>query len=377
MFEITETNEIIDDKHIYNYALYEPNTDLILYTKYSNNIIPTHIMNKYINSRMNNYNNNFDIDCYFYKYINNIDLTNTDDILKHIINTGFEEGFIYHPKQIKNLFPSIKILNNNGNILIEFENKIEDIRSFVNRELYQQNFNWYLQNFIESHESNIHDDELLLIVFIGDINIGNTLINNIIKYKRIQPNFALSVCFRNKQIYDTLKNKILNNFNNYILYTTTEFGSDIIPSLLVYNNINKIINFDSILKLQTKTDLKWFNELTNYLLSKNINELKNNINLKKCNCLGNPNKYYSINSKNEISMNSKLNIKYKHLTNKLFFVAGTIFYCKKNVFDKILDFISKNNYRAFFTNNLYDNNMINITNSLIHYLERLFGIITT
>ena len=73
--------------------------------------------------------------------------------------------------------------------------------------------------------------------------------------------------------------------------------------------------------------------------------------------------------------NSKLNTKYKYLTNKNYFIAGTIFFCDKIVFEKILNFIENNNYRAFFTNNLYDTNLINITNSLIHYLERLFGII--
>jgi hypothetical protein len=31
--------------------------------------------------------------------------------------------------------------------------------------------------------------------------------------------------------------------------------------------------------------------------------------------------------------------------------------------------------RAFFTNNMYDTNIINVTNSYIHFLERLFGII--
>ena len=37
------------------------------------------------------------------------------------------------------------------------------------------------------------------------------------------------------------------------------------------------------------------------------------------------------------------------------FVGGTIFYCENIVFEKTLEFIKKNNYRAYLINNLYEN----------------------
>ena len=61
--------------------------------------------------------------------------------------------------------------------------------------------------------------------------------------------------------------------------------------------------------------------------------------------------------------------------NKKYFVKSSIFYCRKEIFDNVIKFIKNNNYIQYFTNNLYDNNIINITNSPAHWLERLFGII--
>ena len=57
------------------------------------------------------------------------------------------------------------------------------------------------------------------------------------------------------------------------------------------------------------------------------------------------------------------------------FVGGTIFYTKNNVLEKVVEFISKNNYRQFLLNNLYENNSINKNYSPIHFIERLFGAI--
>ena len=378
-------NNILDIKEMniennnHNYISYKVNDDLQLYLKFSNVKTSSKNILKLIDYKGHTLsNNNFNVDHYFYKYINNIEPNDIISILKNITNYGFENGLIYHPKQIMNLFRDIKILEDKSkNIIVEYNNNYENIKNFVNREIYEKNYNWYLENFIKTYENNINNDELLLIVFIGNNTVGTVLLDKIINYKKIQPTFILAIAFRNNELYELYKNKIIDNFNNYILYITNEFGADIIPSLLVYNDIKKKINFNKIIKLQTKNDIKWFNELTDYLLTKNLEELnkKYSISFPICNCLGHPNKTITTISKMEMINNSKLNTKYKYLTNKNYFIAGTIFFCDKIVFEKILNFIENNNYRAFFTNNLYDTNLINITNSLIHYLERLFGII--
>ena len=59
--------------------------------------------------------------------------------------------------------------------------------------------------------------------------------------------------------------------------------------------------------------------------------------------------------------------------NKKYFIAGTIFFCQSIVFDSVINFIKNNNYKSYFLNNLYDNNQVNVQNSPIHFIERLFG----
>ena len=95
------------------------------------------------------------------------------------------------------------------------------------------------------------------------------------------------------------------------------------------------------------------------------------------NCLGNSNYKYYIDNKNnfEYFVNKKLKDKYKGKMDKKYFIAGTIFFCEKITFDTILDFIENNNFRCYFTNNFYDSNIINFTNSPLHFIERLFGTI--
>jgi hypothetical protein len=50
-----------------------------------------------------------------------------------------------------------------------------------------------------------------------------------------------------------------------------------------------------------------------------------------------------------------------------------MFYCNNIVFQKTVDFMKNNNYRAFLLNSLYENNSINEEHSPIHFLERVFG----
>ena len=57
------------------------------------------------------------------------------------------------------------------------------------------------------------------------------------------------------------------------------------------------------------------------------------------------------------------------------FIGGTIFYTTNDILEKVVEFVSKNNYRQFLLNNLYENNSINKNYSPIHFIERLFGVI--
>jgi hypothetical protein len=93
------------------------------------------------------------------------------------------------------------------------------------------------------------------MVFIGNETLGIDLIQRIIKYKEIQNNFNIAFCFNEKMIknFDVIKKLITNNFDFYAIYKSKELGSDITPTLLMYNDIIKKHKFRHILKFHTKT----------------------------------------------------------------------------------------------------------------------------
>jgi hypothetical protein len=352
-----------------SYDMYIPRSEVLNYFVLNNiKYIDTNYGIKIIDMVKRKYKNNFDVDSNFYLKINNLKLKHNNDILTHIYNHGIINGLIYHPKQLLNIFTDIEIKEINNDIYISRNNNLQIAHEFIKAELYDKNSEWYI-NQIDIKENKLSDEKLLLLVFIGIEEIGITLLNKIISYKNIQE-FSIGICFRNAELYEKMKNTIIENFSNYGMFVSKEYGNDIIPSLIMYNRINNIIKFKKIIKLHTKSsDLKWFNDITDFLLCKNIKELtctKNN----NCNCIG-PDEYYTT---DDNMTNIRIKEIYSNYIDKKYFVRGTMFLCDKKVIDKIMELINLN-YKMFYNNNLYDTNIINLTNSPIHALERFFGII--
>ena len=353
-----------DIKLKYNYKTYKWNSDILLYLKHcnvddSNNKVDTH-------------KNAFDVDLYFCNTINNLQMENVYDVIKYIQLIAMD-GYIYHPKQLINIFPNIKIYTFLGNIFIMYKLNIYLCQDFVNTFIYSNNFDNLTKILIKNRffNLNVNYSPLLIVAFIGNEERGNDLIKRIIEYKKIQ-NFNVSFCFNlSSNIAEKMKNIIKDNFDYYAVYETKEFGTDITPTLLMYDDIIKKQKFPHIIKLQTKSILNQYTDLTDFLLNKPLYDLLyySKIN---CNCIGHNDYYITLNEdifNNELKLRfiSELNISYS-------FVGGTIFYCPAITFDKTLQFM-KANYRCYLFNNLYENNSINIHNSPIHFLERVFGVI--
>jgi hypothetical protein len=345
-----------------NKLTYYPNNNLFEYIKYSNKLLEYKFILKKID-KIIYYENCFNVDINFYKYINEIN-ADFKSTLKHISSYGVENGLIYHPMQITNLYPNVKITLIKNNFFI---GDIE-LKEYVKKNIYELSFNNFMENFFEIKESNIADEKLLILVFIGNEHIGIKLLEKIVNYKN---KFIIGICFNSHDIYLKLRHIVLDNLNNYCIGISKNYGNDIIPSLQLYWYLNKNIKFENVIKTHTKSDFIWFNNLNDYLFSNNFDIFND------CNCIGHPDYYLNIYDIKtfEYKTLEKLKIKYLDKINKDYFVKGCIFYCKKDIFDKVINFIMNNNYRQYFTNNLYDSNIINITNYPIHWLERLFGII--
>ena len=257
-------------------------------------------------------------------------------------------------------------------IFIEYKTVIYRADEFVESFIYNKSFDYLTKRMITNLYDNLDKtNDLLLLVFVGNETVGKLLIDKIINYKSIQK-FNIAFCFNSQEVANSFKKVIKRNFTNYSIYISKEMGTDITPTLLMYNDISNKYTFKHVIKLHTKSILPLFHDLTNELLSMPLSKL---VEYKRndCNCIGHPKQYVGLKHDpwNKVCLtksHSNVDIKKK-------FVAGTIFYAENLVFDAVIKFMKENNFRSYLLNTLYENNSINRDYSPIHFLERLFGII--
>lgn len=349
----------------FNYHVYTPASDIKYYLKFLK--LPE------LFNETKEKPNAFDIDLFFFCILNNIEFINKLIALKHFSTIGLH-GYIYHPKQITNFFPNVSFHTYLNNIYIYYNKSILPIQNFVNNYIYNVSFEYFVNISIDKKYDYLNDNyDLLVLVYIGNLEKGLDLINKLIQYKKIQKDINISFCFntnvKNLDQFSNIKKLIKYHFDFYAIYFCKEYGTDITPTMLMYDDIFKTRKFNHIIKLHTKSK-ESYEELTNYLLSCPLSKLITKVNIKS-NCIGSC--YKDMNQ--DIFNKDLLSVNIEKVYKDYFFVAGTIFYTTNVVFSKVLDFIKKNNYKAYLLNNLYENNSINKNYSPIHFLERLFGII--
>jgi hypothetical protein len=379
--DLKNLNEKQSIFHYLNYGINENRmyTDSILKIETENNIQyyrdyePENnvkiIWGKKLNKKIVNYNNIFDIDFNFikqcYDEFNNF---NKNQIMEYIISKNYI-GLICHPKQLYNLFNNnIKLLNQDNGLYVFYKEKVYKIVNFI-KYLNTFTYNDFKSQTIKEIKNNsFTSNKLLVLVYIGNYEYATILINKILKYYNIET-FSLAFCI-NYKLIDTIIPIINENFKtNNIIYSTNEFGNDITPSLLLYDELVKTYKFEHIIKLQTKSDLTFLDNSIDYLINKNLNNLllEKNIN---SSTIG----FMYINYKSDSPYNQILKTKFNNLIKNNCFVPGTIFLTTNDIMIKVIDFF-KTNYKEVFFQNMYNNNLLNIHCSYIHFIERLFGYI--
>jgi hypothetical protein len=354
-------------KKLFKFNVYNPKSNLDKYLRFKG-LSRDYNKNKQIK-------NAFDVDLEFFCHINSIEFINDKFTLEYIKKIGLD-GFIYHPKQLFNIFSEhIELFTFLNKIYAFYNKKIYTIRDFANKYIYNTNFEYLADLLIKKKYNTINNNfDTLLLVFLGNEELGMELLYRIIKYKEINTQFNVAFCINKNLIKNTknIKSIIKNNFDFYCIYYSREMGTDITPTLLMYNDIIKNHEMKHIIKLHTKGTQNLYNNLTDFLLQRPIYSIIEN-QIPKCNCIGQTNSYIHLN--NDI-YNRSIREKYIDYINlDSYFVAGTIFYTTNIVLNKVLEFIKHNNYRSYLLNNLYENNSINQEFSPIHFLERLFGCI--
>lgn len=92
--------------------------------------------------------NNVKLDINFYCKANN--LNNDEDIYNHFDSIGIITGLIYHPQQLHNHFPDIKILEDEKKDIYVCQNN-ENIKLdvFVKKNLYDKDYEYYINDIEE------------------------------------------------------------------------------------------------------------------------------------------------------------------------------------------------------------------------------------
>lgn len=347
----------------FDYGLYCCNNDIQKYLSFKN--LPKEL------DKTSTIKNAFDVDLNFCNIVNNLNMTNENEILSYVKNVSLD-GYIYHPKQLTNIFPNLKIYRFMNRLFIENNLIVYKPNEFVEKYVYKKSFDSLAKKLIRNVCDELNDKiDLLLLVFIGNEQIGRLLIQKLIYYKNFQE-FNISFCVNSEYLNNALRPLISENFTNYAVYISNEFGTDITPSMLMYDCIAKRYAFNHVIKFHTKSILNMFNELTDFLISMPLDKLLKH-KQSNCNCIGYQ-KYY-IDIKNDPWVKNSLKKYYSRLNGNNKFVGGTIFYAEKKVFDSVLKFMKENSPHSYLLNNLYENNSINQDFSPIHFLERVFGII--
>ena len=348
--------------------------------------VPRSDLNEYLNHRQLPYwlnktkemANAFDIDISFFCRVNNIKFREYISCLEKMLHIECValDGFVYHPKQIFNLFPSAKLYMFKENMYIyeHTHKQVFPIQDFISKYMYNVEFEYFCDLALTKKYDTMNDNyDTCLLVFLGNEEIALTLIQKIIEYKKIQKKFNVAFCINTFVIRErhALKQLIRENFDFYAIYYSTEFGTDITPTLCMYYHIQKTHKVRHIIKLHTKTVTDMYTKLTDYVLSMPVAKLKKH-RTSGCNCVGHPELYKRL---KDDKFNKELVTRHrKELNEDGSFVMGTIFYTEERIINAVIEFVRRNP-RPYMLNNLYENNSINQRFSPIHFLERLFGTI--
>jgi hypothetical protein len=306
--------------------------------------------------------NSMCIDKELYDYLHS-DSKKHNNTLIDIYENGVETGKIYSTKQLFNNDKQIKsIYKQNKELFVDKNNNLIPLKKYV-KDLYDKPYEWFINDIEIIDYDYLETTETIICSFIGNLEIGICLLNKILKSDKKK--LLNIIIINSEKIYDKII-EIIDEFENKIVFLSKQFGNDIIPTLQALNYINDF-DYKHVIKLHTKSGKDIFNQYVDYLLNYNINEI---IYDDKSNTIG----YNYLNLSN-LYCKKLINSNKSIINSNKLFVPSTIFLTEKKTITNILEFIEKNNYKSYFLNNMYDPNHINIVQSPIHFLERLFGVI--
>lgn len=307
----------------------------------------------------------FKFDEKFAKFANNYE--KEPNICDYYYTTGIMNNMVVHRSQIDFYYKNCEYYDYNDNIYVKYKDKSYLLCDFVKTHLYERED---FTDCIEILESdNILDNDFCIMLHVGYENIGEEIIDNII-LKKINNYANIIVSFNEEIDAKNITQKIKNNFINYTIIKTKNFGNDIAPFILISEKITNLAN-KIILKLHTKYDDQWRSNILDLFLDNKLKELLNIIqNNKQISSIGNFD--YLVNYKDD--KHNKVIIKkiLKNITEKDNFFAGTMFLFRFN--KEIHQKLKQLKKSILFLPYYYDNALF-WSRSPVHCAERIFGYI--
>jgi hypothetical protein len=352
-------------------------------------------------------------------YYNQVGTVNTNKDYLHIVNTKIIDGVIVNRKQIDKLNKdrtdevNINVINEEykGYIQVIHENinknefiliviihigSIELGIEIINKFIKTRNNNNDNYLFCFNMNENICKNEIITkliqkfsnFIITSTINYGNDIVPSILAYNYINSKYkfeyVLKIQTKNKKSwFDGNINILVIKSIDLILALLTNSNIDSIGAerfltkMDDYNTdiINKYLPYDSlgVISILSKLSNKQFIKIIDKVilhLPKDFgcdNYKKNNYHIFKDRNISNYEliKYYLKEGYNK-------NYSYKNRSNNITFFAGTMFLCKKKIFDNMNTLYHKI-INASIINNFYYDNVIFKNISPVHALERLFG----
>lgn len=314
--------------------------------------------------------NNFRFDEKFAILANNYDDSKfKKNIYDYYYTTGLINNMIVHPSQIK-FYYDVEFITKNNNIFVLYQNKSYALSDFTKKYMYErEDFSEYIKICGCNYE---FDNSFCIVLHIGYSDIGDEIINKIIN-SRINLYCNLYVNINEDLDRENIILKIKKNFNNYTITTTKNFGNDIAPFILLYDIYKDKLKNKTILKIHTKYDDIWRQEVEDLFFDDNLQKLICIINNnKQINCVGNINHIINYNK----DKHNRIIIKkiFRNICNEDNFFAGTMFMCKYEVLDLFMDKIKPTKKSILFLPYYYDN-VLFWSRSPVHCAERIFGYI--
>jgi len=310
--------------------------------------------------------NYFQFDPILYSQANNI--PPTIDPVHHYHNVGIISGLIFSPIQIQIYYPTVQFHIHDQRIKVTLNDKIYDIRDFCQQFFYEKTLPEMIALISSIDSSTIdpanHSDMVVLF------QIGNNFPVALDMMEKLPNTRSYDIVFTyNTDLPTNILTYIRENYPRHMMIKTINMGSDIQPALIAYSMI-KDIPYRTILKLHTKTIDKWRNEMIGPFMRNDLTEMITLLQSEN-NDIGIIGTKKWIRSTKDSFCHTTISGLYGRPT--VTFIAGTIFMCRRHIWDSIWDRCMDTVIRNSVMTPFYYNNVIFRSNSPVHSLERIFG----